>query len=161
MEHAKRYLLVPGNTPRRFQHAVNYGADTVIFDSEDAVNPDDKNQARENIIQWYENDTAVSEINCKKPIQLNKFGSIAFNADIDRLNKPNKKVGLKSDETSQNKAVKWETVLPKIASAEMRHEAEKMRNRNKLENVNIIAIIKTARGAMPCGRPDSGYGRKM
>ncbi|AOR62735.1 hypothetical protein [Pectobacterium wasabiae] len=78
----------------------------MIFDAEETVNPDEKNQARENIIQRYENDTAVSEINCKKPIHLNKFGAIAFNTDIDRLNRLNKRVGLKSAETSKNKAVK-------------------------------------------------------
>jgi citrate lyase subunit beta/citryl-CoA lyase len=103
MEHAKTYLFVPGNAPHRFQQAVCCGADAVIFDLEDAVHPDEKNQARENIIQWDKNDTAVSEINCKR-------------------------------------------YLPKIESAEMLHEARKMINLNRLEAVNIIAIIETAQG---------------
>ncbi|MEQ9899397.1 CoA ester lyase [Pectobacterium punjabense] len=148
MEYAKTYLFVPGNAPRRFQHAVNCGADAVIFDLEDAVHPDEKNQARENIIQWYEKDTAVSDVNCKKYIRLNKFGSIAFSEDIEFLNKLNNKEGLRRNEKLRNKVVKWEIVLPKIESAEMLNEAREMinRNKNKLENVNIIAIIETARG---------------
>lgn len=146
MEHAKTYLFVPGNAPHRFQHAVSCGADAVIFDLEDAVHPDEKNQARENIIQWDKNDTPVSEINCKKYIRLNKFGSQEFNQDVEFLNKLNNKEKLRNNVLSKNKIVTWEIVLPKIESAEMLNEAREMINRNRLENVNIIAIIETARG---------------
>ncbi|MEQ9878068.1 CoA ester lyase [Pectobacterium aroidearum] len=146
MEHAKTYLFVPGNAPHRFQHAVSCGADAVIFDLEDAVHPDEKNQARENIIQWDKNDTPVSEINCKKYIRLNKFGSQEFNQDVEFLNKLKNKEKLRNNVLSKNKIVTWEIVLPKIESAEMLNEARKMINRNRLENVNIIAIIETARG---------------
>ncbi|MEQ9915116.1 CoA ester lyase [Pectobacterium aroidearum] len=146
MEHAKTYLFVPGNAPHRFQHAVSCGADAVIFDLEDAVHPDEKNQARENIIQWDKNDTPVSEINCKKYIRLNKFGSQEFNQDVEFLNKLKNKEKLRNNVPSKNKIVTWEIVLPKIESAEMLNEAREMINRNRLENVNIIAIIETARG---------------
>ncbi|AIU90012.1 CoA ester lyase [Pectobacterium odoriferum] len=146
MEHAKTYLFVPGNAPHRFQHAVCCGADAVIFDLEDAVHPDEKEQARENIIQWYENDTPVSEINCKRYIRLNKFGSVEFSKDIEFLNKINNKDKLINNASSKHKATIWEIVLPKIESAEMLHEAREMINRNRVEEVNIIAIIETARG---------------
>ncbi|RYC39019.1 HpcH/HpaI aldolase/citrate lyase family protein [Pectobacterium zantedeschiae] len=146
MEHAKTYLFVPGNAPHRFQHAISCGADAVIFDLEDAVHPDEKNQARENIIQWYENDTPVSEINCKKYIRLNKFGSPEFNQDIEFLNKLNNKERLRNRTASRHEIATQEIVLPKIESAAMLNEARKMISRNRLENVNIIAIIETARG---------------
>ncbi|MEQ9905302.1 HpcH/HpaI aldolase/citrate lyase family protein [Pectobacterium aroidearum] len=146
MEHAKTYLFVPGNAPHRFQHAVSCGADAVIFDLEDAVHPDEKNQARENIIQWDKNDTPVSEINCKRYIRLNKFDSIAFREDIEFLNKLNNKEKLRNNAKSRHKIVTWEIVLPKIESAEMLNDAREMINRNRLDNVNIIAIIETARG---------------
>ncbi|MEQ9889089.1 HpcH/HpaI aldolase/citrate lyase family protein [Pectobacterium zantedeschiae] len=146
MEHAKTYLFVPGNAPHRFQHAISCGADAVIFDLEDAVHPDEKNQARENIIQWYENDTPVSEINCKKHIRLNKFGSPEFNQDIEFLNKLNNKERLRNRTASRHEIATQEIVLPKIESAAMLNEARKMISRNRLENVNIIAIIETARG---------------
>ncbi|KFX04396.1 citrate lyase subunit beta [Pectobacterium betavasculorum] len=146
MEHAKTYLFVPGNAPHRFQHAISCGADAVIFDLEDAVHPDEKKQARENIIQWYENDTPVSEIKCKKYIRLNKFGSSEFNQDVEFLNKLSNKEILRNKNKPRHKIVTQEIVLPKIESAAMLNEARKMINRNRLENLNIIAIIETARG---------------
>ncbi|WP_339098837.1 CoA ester lyase [Pectobacterium brasiliense] len=146
MEHAKTYLFVPGNAPHRFQHAVCCGADAVIFDLEDAVHPDEKNQARENIIQWDKNDTPVSEINCKRYIRLNKFGSVEFSEDIEFLNRLNNKEKLRNNAQSKHKTAKWEIVLPKIESAEMLHDAREMINSNRSETVNIIAIIETAQG---------------
>ncbi|WP_113632655.1 CoA ester lyase [Pectobacterium peruviense] len=146
MEHAKTYLFVPGNAPHRFQHAIRCGADAVIFDLEDAVHPDEKNQARENIIQWYENDTSVSEINCKKYIRLNKFGSPEFSEDVDFLNRLSNKARLRNKTAARHEIATQEIVLPKIESAAMLNEAREMINRNRLENVNIIAIIETARG---------------
>ncbi|MDG0806605.1 CoA ester lyase [Pectobacterium brasiliense] len=145
MEHAKTYLFVPGNAPHRFQQAVCCGADAVIFDLEDAVHPDEKNQARENIIQWDKNDTPVSEINCKRYIRLNKFGSVEFSEDIEFLNRLNKEK-LRNNAQSTHKTAKWEIVLPKIESSEMLHDAREMINRNRSETVNIIAIIETAQG---------------
>nr|WP_249642107.1 CoA ester lyase [Pectobacterium carotovorum] len=118
----------------------------MIFDLEDAVHPDEKNQARENIIQWDKNDTPVSEINCKRYIRLNKFGSMEFSEDIEFLNKLNNKDKLRNNAPSKHTATTWEIVLPKIESAEMLHEARKMINLNRLEAVNIIAIIETAQG---------------
>lgn len=146
MEHAKTYLFVPGNAPHRFQQAVCCGADAVIFDLEDAVHPDEKNQARENIIQWDKNDTPVSEINCKRYIRLNKFGSVEFSEDIEFLNRLNNKEKLRNNAQSKHKTAKWEIVLPKIESSEMLHDAREMINRNRSETVNIIAIIETAQG---------------
>nr|WED69894.1 CoA ester lyase [Pectobacterium colocasium] len=132
--------------PTAFNMPVSCGADAVIFDLEDAVHPDEKNQARENIIQWDKNDTPVSEINCKRYIRLNKFGSMEFSEDIEFLNKLNNKEKLRNNVPPKHKIVTWEIVLPKIESAEMLNDAREMINRNRLENVNIIAIIETARG---------------
>ncbi|WP_420064452.1 HpcH/HpaI aldolase/citrate lyase family protein [Pectobacterium colocasium] len=146
MEHAKTYLFVPGNAPHRFQQAVCCGADAVIFDLEDAVHPDEKNQARENIIQWDKNDTPVSEINCKRYVRLNKFGSVEFSEDIEFLNRLNNKEKLRNNAPPKHKTAKWEIVLPKIESAEMLHDAREMINRNRSEAVHIIAIIETAQG---------------
>ncbi|WP_226373211.1 aldolase/citrate lyase family protein [Pectobacterium quasiaquaticum] len=107
MGHAKIYLFVPDNAPHRFQQAVCYGADAVIFDLEDAVHPDEKNQARENILQWDKSDTAVSEINCKRYIRLNKFGSVEFSEDIEFLNRLNNKEKLRNNDPSKHKTAKW------------------------------------------------------
>jgi citrate lyase subunit beta/citryl-CoA lyase len=44
-------LAVPGSTPELFEKAMKSGADFIFLDLEDAVAPDDKLQARKNIIQ--------------------------------------------------------------------------------------------------------------
>lgn len=45
-------LFVPANRPDRFAKAKATGADTVIIDLEDTVAPDEKQQARNNIIRY-------------------------------------------------------------------------------------------------------------
>jgi citrate lyase subunit beta / citryl-CoA lyase len=44
------YLFVPGNRPERFSKARNAGADAVIFDLEDAVQPAEKTLARDAVL---------------------------------------------------------------------------------------------------------------
>ncbi|MDP1951929.1 MAG: CoA ester lyase [Nitrosomonas sp.] len=44
-------LAVPGSSPEMFEKALNSGVDFVFLDLEDAVAPDDKVQARKNVIQ--------------------------------------------------------------------------------------------------------------
>ncbi|KVR68995.1 aldolase [Burkholderia cepacia] len=49
---AQSYLFVPGSMPERFDKALASGADAVIIDLEDAVEPGAKVVAREAIAQW-------------------------------------------------------------------------------------------------------------
>ena len=44
-------LAVPGSNPGMFEKAAASAADVIFLDLEDAVAPDDKEQARKNIIQ--------------------------------------------------------------------------------------------------------------
>src|SRR3546814_8934455 len=44
-------LAVPGSQPQLFEKAAKSAADVVFLDLEDAVAPDDKPQARKNVIQ--------------------------------------------------------------------------------------------------------------
>ena len=44
-------LAVPGSNPSLFEKAAKGAADIIFLDLEDAVAPDDKEQARKNIIQ--------------------------------------------------------------------------------------------------------------
>lgn len=48
----RTYLFVPGDRPDRFDKALAAGADAVILDLEDAVQPARKGEAREAIAQW-------------------------------------------------------------------------------------------------------------
>ena len=52
-------LAVPGSSPEMFEKAANSASDYIFFDCEDAVAPDDKAQARKNIIE------ALNDINWK------------------------------------------------------------------------------------------------
>lgn len=47
---ARSYLFVPGNRPERFEKARRAGADAVILDLEDAVQPDEKDDARDAVL---------------------------------------------------------------------------------------------------------------
>ncbi|KMK65308.1 CoA ester lyase [Puniceibacterium sp. IMCC21224] len=53
MKSPRSYLFVPGQRPDRFEKAARSGADAIILDLEDAVGPDLKNEARDNIVNWF------------------------------------------------------------------------------------------------------------
>ena len=53
------YLFVPGNRPDRFDKALNSGADAIILDLEDAVDPASKDAAREAVGAWLDSDHAT------------------------------------------------------------------------------------------------------
>ncbi len=52
-------LAVPGSAPKMFEKALNSSADYIFLDLEDAVSPNDKIDARKNVI------TAIKELNWK------------------------------------------------------------------------------------------------
>ncbi|MFJ1212593.1 HpcH/HpaI aldolase/citrate lyase family protein [Burkholderia pyrrocinia] len=56
---AQSYLFVPGNRPERFASALASGADAVIIDLEDAVEPAAKVNARETVKTWASRDRPV------------------------------------------------------------------------------------------------------
>ena len=59
-------LAVPGSSPKMFEKALNSDADYIFLDLEDAVSPNDKITARQNIIQglndidWKKNGKTIS-----------------------------------------------------------------------------------------------------
>ena len=64
-------LAVPGSSPKMFEKALNSNADYIFLDLEDAVSPNDKLTARENIIK------ALKEINWK---EKGKTNSVRINS---------------------------------------------------------------------------------
>ncbi|WP_034389114.1 HpcH/HpaI aldolase/citrate lyase family protein [Hellea balneolensis] len=52
MTHYRSLLFVPGNRADRFEKACQAGADLVCIDLEDAVGPDEKAQARKDVLKW-------------------------------------------------------------------------------------------------------------
>lgn len=52
LAHARSLLFVPGNRADRFDRALASGADAIILDLEDAVAPEDKDEARTQTALW-------------------------------------------------------------------------------------------------------------
>lgn len=57
----RSYLYVPGNRPDRFQRALESGADAVIFDLEDAVPADGKDDARSMVADVLDGAAAIAD----------------------------------------------------------------------------------------------------
>lgn len=75
---ARSYLFVPGNRPERFEKARNAGADAVILDLEDAVQPQEKDLARE---------TVLAHLDPARPVfvRINSADTAWFSADVAAL----------------------------------------------------------------------------
>ena len=71
----RSYLFVPGNRPERFDKALASGADAVIVDLEDAVPPDQKDEARATVAAW---------LSAGKPVvlRINAAGTPWFADDV-------------------------------------------------------------------------------
>lgn len=72
----RSYLFVPGNRPDRFDKACATGADAVIVDLEDAVPPEEKVWAREQLSEWLTPDKPVL-------VRINAAGTEWFGADAE------------------------------------------------------------------------------
>ncbi|SAL09593.1 HpcH/HpaI aldolase [Caballeronia peredens] len=77
-------LFVPGNRPERFAKALDRGADAVIVDLEDAVAPEEKDDARRTVAAWLAPERPVLlRVNaCDTPwferdAELGKLGGVA------------------------------------------------------------------------------------
>ena len=51
----RSFLFVPGDRPERDEKAVRSGCDAVVVDLEDAVSPDHKDSAREEVLRYFKN----------------------------------------------------------------------------------------------------------
>lgn len=80
---ARTYLFVPGTRPERFDKALASGADTIVFDLEDAVAFDEKAQARGVIAAWLQ--AAKPAERSRIVVRINDAGSRWFAADLEAL----------------------------------------------------------------------------
>jgi len=74
-------LFVPADRPDRFEKALASGADAVIVDLEDAVAPDAKASAREELARWLHPERQVL-------VRINAPGTDWFDADLSILKLP-------------------------------------------------------------------------
>ncbi|SAL88978.1 HpcH/HpaI aldolase [Caballeronia arvi] len=113
------FLFVPGDRPERFDKALQSGADAVILDLEDAVSPENKNEARRAIEAWLTPDRPVL-------IRVNARGTSWFEQDA-QLCKLRGVGGI---------------VLPKVESAS---DVVELVSRTK-SRMPVYALIETAKG---------------
>ena len=74
-------LAVPGSSPKMFKKALNSNADYIFLDLEDAVSPNDKITARQNIIK------ALNEINWREKgksisVRINSLDTYYMYSDV-------------------------------------------------------------------------------
>jgi len=130
-------LAVPGSSPKMFEKALNSNADYIFLDLEDAVSPNDKLSARENIIR------ALKEINWREKgktisVRINSLDTHYMYRDVIDIME---QVGDKVD-----------TILvPKVGTSSDVYTVDclltQIENQKKFKNkVGIECLIETALG---------------
>src|SRR4051794_4906421 len=83
------YLFVPGNRPDRFAKALGSGADAVILDLEDAVEPAAKDAARAAIRDWLAaGPRNGAPVGAHVLVRINDEATPWFADDLDLLRQP-------------------------------------------------------------------------
>lgn len=127
-------LAVPGSNIRMLEKAPNAGADAVFLDLEDAVAPDDKVQARKNIIE------ALNELDwskCSVSVRINGLDShYAYRDIVDIVEQAGDKL---------------DTILvPKVGKPSELEHVELLLSQIEAaygyEPINLTALIETALG---------------
>jgi len=125
-------LFLPGNNPNMLVNAQYLGADSVIFDLEDAVSPDEKDAARilvRNTLSYMKN--RQTEI----VIRINSVDTPYWQKDIDAV------LSAEPDMILLPKTQKKEDVLTL-----WKYISEVSKKEGKNTNVGVIALIETALG---------------
>jgi len=117
-------LFVPANRPDRFEKAANSGADAIIVDLEDAVPPDLKGEARENL-------RFARDLNVPVFVRCNGQGTPWYDADLGAI----AELGLKR------------VCAPKVESGDFID----ILARRLGDDIEVLAQIETARGVERAG----------
>ncbi|MDE2363495.1 MAG: CoA ester lyase [Hyphomicrobiales bacterium] len=98
---AERSLLfVPGDRPERFGKALASGADRVIIDLEDAVAPEAKGAARQNLVRWLESADARDVI-----VRVNAVTTAWYEDDMRALGPQTSVIGLMAPKAEEPDAI--------------------------------------------------------
>ena len=130
-------LAVPGSSPHMFEKAINSNADYIFLDLEDAVSPNDKIKARENIIKslrempWKESKKTIS-------IRINSLDTYYMYRDIIEIIE---EVGDKIDTI----------LIPKVGTASDVYLVDCLlsqieESKNFKEKIGLECLIETALG---------------
>jgi len=130
-------LAVPGSSPRMFEKALNSNADYIFLDLEDAVSPNDKISARENVI------TALHDLNWKEKgktisVRINSLDTHYMYSDVVEIIE---KVGDKIDTI----------LIPKVGTSSDVYMVDclltQIETHKKLKNkIGLECLIETALG---------------
>lgn len=77
----KSWFFIPGSKDKFLAKATELKADIIIFDLEDSVVPEEKDEAREKIKPWLNNE----DISAKRYVRVNEVNSTFFIDDIREL----------------------------------------------------------------------------
>jgi malyl-CoA/(S)-citramalyl-CoA lyase len=128
-------LAVPGSQPQMFEKAAKSEADVVFLDLEDAVAPDDKPQARKNVIQ------AIGDIdwgNKSLSVRINGLDTHFMYSDvIDLLEQASDRLDL--------------IMIPKVGTAQDVYAVDMLvtqveASKNRKKRIGFELIIETALG---------------
>ena len=130
-------LAVPGSSPKMFEKALNSNADYIFLDLEDAVSPNDKIEARKNVID------AIKQLNWRDKgktisIRINGLDTHYMYRDVIEIIE---EVGDKVDTL----------LIPKVGSASDVYMVDCMlnqieQNRKFKNNIGLECLIETALG---------------
>ena len=130
-------LAVPGSSPQMFEKALNSNADYIFLDLEDAVSPNDKISARDNII------TALHDLNWKEKgktisVRINSLDTHYMYSDVVEIVE---KVGDKVDTI----------LIPKVGTSSDVYMVDclltQIETHKKLNNkIGLECLIETALG---------------
>ena len=130
-------LAVPGSSPDLFEKALKSGADFIFLDLEDAVAPDDKIQARKNVIQAI-NDIAWKSHGITVSVRINGLDTQYMVRDVVDL--------------VEQAGSKLDTILiPKVGVYADVYMVEAMLNQLEMQQglknkIGVEALIETALG---------------
>jgi citrate lyase subunit beta / citryl-CoA lyase len=122
---ARTYLFVPGTRPERFGKALASDADAVVLDLEDAVAANDKESARQTIVNWFMGATPADR--ARIVVRINDAESAWFSDDLLAL----------------RDAGATCVLLPKAESAQQIAAAKAV-----LPKASVLALIESARGVV-------------
>lgn len=85
MQIPQTLLFVPGNKPQMFKKSLTYGADMIILDLEDAVSPNEKDEARKLVYDFFEQEVPHLQTNTKIALRTNTISSASGRKDLEEL----------------------------------------------------------------------------
>lgn len=126
------YLFVPAARPDRFEKALASGADRVIVDLEDAVDADEKSDARQSLRA-----ALLAGLSAPVLVRVNAADSPWFAEDLQML----------SEVMRQDAHAIAGIVLPKVERAKMVRDAREAAG-DLADDIEMIGLIESAEGVL-------------